>query len=259
MISFMTGPKTEIVHLFAIDADGFLGRHIATVKATGGESDKEIVQAYRQKKRAVKGSIAILCDQSIHVLLQGRGKTCTVWAIDEAGKSVLPSPPYLTGERIIEARKRQKRIRAENAAFLAGRKVEKTKRAEMRVAARVAKKRDQEIRMANEAAAIFFLDIDEFGRLTVKYGQTASLRVKTVLGSMKDLTSFMREKAAAVGLAMGDLRISPSSSLDFPEEYTDDQDVIDLCDEIRGRVVGGVSVLADEIGTVEETLRHIVK
>ena len=111
MISFMTGPKTAITHLFQIDSDGFLNAFVATVKTTDGESDKEIVEAYRQKARAEKGAIALIDDSSIHTFLQGRNDWGVSVSVVKENGEMDHSAPRIKPERVLMAQERERKNR----------------------------------------------------------------------------------------------------------------------------------------------------
>jgi len=79
-------------------------------------------------------------------------------------------------------------------------------------------------------ATYFFMTV-EGGRLVVKYDSTEQgAEVTRVIHSMQDYYDFFTSKQHEAG---GDITVMCSSSMDFPEEYTEDADVVALCHSIR--------------------------
>ena len=79
-------------------------------------------------------------------------------------------------------------------------------------------------------ARYFFLTI-EHGRVVVKYDGTSGGEVTRVVHSTADFANFIQSKAREAGCSWADLSIMGSSSIDFPEEYTDNADTIALANK----------------------------
>ena len=74
---------------------------------------------------------------------------------------------------------------------------------------------------------MFYLTI-ELGVLVVKWGTNTQ-----VIDNVDDYQDFFRSKANEFGVQVTDFYIMASSTVDFSDEYTNDPDVIALCDAIR--------------------------
>jgi hypothetical protein len=77
----------------------------------------------------------------------------------------------------------------------------------------------------------YYLNIGITGKLTATDQHTGRV---TVINTVDEYNVYFQTQAAYTGIAIEDLRIMASSSLDFPDEYTSDAKVIALCDAIRG-------------------------
>lgn len=82
-------------------------------------------------------------------------------------------------------------------------------------------------------ATQFFLTIHH-GQLAVIYDGTHGGRVTRTIPNLEDMAQFFTSKANEAGRELHELTYLSSSSLDFPEEYTENQDVIDMANAIRG-------------------------
>jgi len=83
-----------------------------------------------------------------------------------------------------------------------------------------------------KAATSFFLTIEN-GKLVVKYDGTHGGRITRVIRGPQDYNDFFVSKAHEAGVEMAALNIMGSSSLDFPDEYTKDKDVLALIEAIQ--------------------------
>jgi hypothetical protein len=82
---------------------------------------------------------------------------------------------------------------------------------------------------------IFFTVKD--GRLVVEYRDPQGRKTSQPIESVEGYWDFLEGVAEEIGVPLEGLEWYFSSSVDFPEEYTDDEEVIELCREIRGRGV----------------------
>ena len=55
-----------------------------------------------------------------------------------------------------------------------------------------------------------------------------------IVKSADDFYGYMAAEAKRLGIAVEDLRVTASSTMDFPEEWTDDPKVIAMARELRG-------------------------
>jgi hypothetical protein len=82
----------------------------------------------------------------------------------------------------------------------------------------------------------FFLTVNDAGLLEVQWGKRNS-RGNFVFTETVDLAgwdAFWTARADELDLDQDDLRLMCSSSLDFPEDYTDNPDTLTLCRALRG-------------------------
>jgi len=84
----------------------------------------------------------------------------------------------------------------------------------------------------SRSATYFFLTIEN-EKLVVKFDGSNNGETTRVIDSVTDYNDFFRSKADEAGLHVGQLQIMASSSVDFPDEYTKDADVIELAGTIR--------------------------
>ena len=85
-------------------------------------------------------------------------------------------------------------------------------------------------------ATEFFLTL-EHNRLWVKYhGIHGGERSRTV-SSLDDLDAFLISKASEAGVRVDDLKIFCSSTLDFPDEFTDNPAIVDMARALREAVL----------------------
>jgi len=81
-------------------------------------------------------------------------------------------------------------------------------------------------------AIYFFLTIEN-NKLVAKYDGTEGGKVTRGFKDIKDYVAFFTSKANEAGVKLEDLYIMASSSLDFPEEATNNPKVIELANQIR--------------------------
>jgi len=95
----------------------------------------------------------------------------------------------------------------------------------------VAKKQIKRVLMG-VPATYFFLTI-EYDRLVVKYDGTDGGKITRPIRDIEDYRQFFISKANEAGVKLDDLDVMCSSSVDFVEEHTKNQEVIKLAREIR--------------------------
>ena len=82
---------------------------------------------------------------------------------------------------------------------------------------------------------MFYLTMAD-GFLVVQYDahEETGVEVTRKITGAQDYHDFFRAKAHELGVGVMDRHIMASSSVDFPDEYTDRADVIELCNQVRG-------------------------
>ncbi len=80
---------------------------------------------------------------------------------------------------------------------------------------------------------MFYLTILK-GWLVVQYDGPRGGKVTRRIKGAQEYARFFQSKATEYGVPVEDLHIMASSSVDFPEEYTDRAEVIELCNRLRG-------------------------
>lgn len=84
-------------------------------------------------------------------------------------------------------------------------------------------------------AGMYYLSCEQDGvriqaKTGMKPGDYTDVALVTTANAYVD---FFEKEMARFGLTEDDIHILCASSMDFPDEYTDRQDVITLCDQIR--------------------------
>jgi hypothetical protein len=78
----------------------------------------------------------------------------------------------------------------------------------------------------------FFLTVDH-DRIRIEFGMARGGEKSRIITSGDDLRQFLGSKANEFGVSVRDLKVMVSSSLDFPEDATEDAATIALAHEIR--------------------------
>jgi len=78
------------------------------------------------------------------------------------------------------------------------------------------------------------MGVDERGVYMYYVPDVEAPEITRIITSVDDFISFVKERAAAVPCDPEDLLIVCSSSMDFPDEYNKDPEVIKLANAIRG-------------------------
>lgn len=82
-------------------------------------------------------------------------------------------------------------------------------------------------------ATMFHVTI-QHENVVVVYDGSHGGQITKRINTKRQFDDFMRSKAYEAGVGLDGLIVMCSSSIDWPDEWTESQDVIALCKEIRG-------------------------
>jgi hypothetical protein len=89
--------------------------------------------------------------------------------------------------------------------------------------------------MTAHPATEFYLCI-AYDRVWVNFNGTHGGRMSRPISSLEHFRQFLTSKANEAGMRIEELTVMASSSLDFPDEFTNNPATIALANELRGGV-----------------------